>query len=527
MSVIDRLMTAVLTGYTRNLHMLGLNVTSTGVMRELRAERRSQGLKGEPSQIDVRDALVNKILLESAKMAGTYQRTMLTAGGQMAYLRKEMDEAKNMLGKEFLPAFGRAMRWITGGLKAVQEHPGRAAEITALATSAGSGLSAAYATGIVGSMLGFAVSPMWRVPIALGAGLATYVFLTWDQAEDIKQSGAEAVAALKKQKNAAFQELSRAENAPLGTPGREKAIEMATAKLHGFEQSQKDIRQDMVNQLGETYAKKIAPLQHYEASVKAAGGGVTGEWASFWEGLQVAFTKGVPQPNREDRLAWLRTHPGQQFNPQAFTLHKIAERMAGGYPQLGISTADVEKAGALYQEGLQFGYAPGGPLLNQVNAKAAAFAASFEAAGAEIEKLKNLEAPLGKAAMHELRMYGSPEEKIRLAGEQRMAELEDANRPVEETMAALKSAKPGTPEEYAARRQLQENLSRVGGQSAYDERVQEIKDIQENNAKIIGYGFEGLAKHTEEQIIRTKAAADADAVRSRVVQGDYSSKVRQ
>jgi len=187
METVSRLSQAVLTGYTRNLHMMGLQVTALGAMSDLKRSRKAEGKTGTPSMFEQRQALTNAILLEGAKVSGVKERSLSTAGGQFAYLRKEAQETMNVLGKEFLPTFTQVMMSMTSGLKTIQGSAEGFADLAKALVSVGTAATIAGTAGFAlqGVKALSAVNP-WVLAATAAVGLGTYAYLDRDKSTSYK-----------------------------------------------------------------------------------------------------------------------------------------------------------------------------------------------------------------------------------------------------------------------------------------------------------------------------------------------------
>jgi len=73
------------------------------------------------TETEKKQALLNLILKEGEKVAGTYEASMGTAGKKLGSLSRHVEEAFNTIGNFFLPAFGRAIDATTAFFKAIQK----------------------------------------------------------------------------------------------------------------------------------------------------------------------------------------------------------------------------------------------------------------------------------------------------------------------------------------------------------------------------------------------------------------------
>ncbi|MCX6113140.1 MAG: hypothetical protein NTY22_07680, partial [Proteobacteria bacterium] len=70
------------------------------------------------TDVEKRQAMLNMILAEGAKVSGTYEAAMGDAGKQLTSLPRYIDEAKLAFGQAFIPIIGEAVKILTNLLKA-------------------------------------------------------------------------------------------------------------------------------------------------------------------------------------------------------------------------------------------------------------------------------------------------------------------------------------------------------------------------------------------------------------------------
>lgn len=142
------------------------------------------------SQEKVQVAL-NAVLAEGAKITGTYESAMMTAGKQLTSLSRYVDEAKNSIGQGLVPALGNAV----SVMKTVAEYAGQNAESFSRMAVGVTSLSVGLAA------FKFTPGPL---PLKLGAGAvaagATYMLGTPDPVKYYSEQGSEALAKLEQQR---------------------------------------------------------------------------------------------------------------------------------------------------------------------------------------------------------------------------------------------------------------------------------------------------------------------------------------
>ena len=74
---------------------------------------------GDLTELDKKQAMVNLILEEGTKVAGTYESAMETSGKKLGSLSRYIEEAYNTIGEKFLPIFNNMIDAFTDFLKKV------------------------------------------------------------------------------------------------------------------------------------------------------------------------------------------------------------------------------------------------------------------------------------------------------------------------------------------------------------------------------------------------------------------------
>jgi hypothetical protein len=64
----------------------------------------------------------NVVLEQAHKITGVYAATLLTTGGRMQSMQRQIEDAKNAIGQAFVPVLGTAVDWLTKILKLAQEN---------------------------------------------------------------------------------------------------------------------------------------------------------------------------------------------------------------------------------------------------------------------------------------------------------------------------------------------------------------------------------------------------------------------
>jgi hypothetical protein len=124
------------------------------------------------SEFDKKQIALNEVLKKAPELAGAYEAAMGTAGKQMFSLTRYVDEAKNAVGKELLPAMSQVITFMTGAAQHVQRHAELYAGLARVLAIAGAAFGAMKALAWIGL-------PPWLTLVAAAVtGLAAaYVLL--------------------------------------------------------------------------------------------------------------------------------------------------------------------------------------------------------------------------------------------------------------------------------------------------------------------------------------------------------------
>lgn len=272
---LDRIMMGLVTGYTRQLHMAGLQVSRLNVNRELRGE-----LGREPNEFEQRQALFNAVLTESARTAGTYQQSLTTAAGQMARLSVQAQETKNTIGNQFLPLYGRGISLVNSGLRTIQDNPTGSSRAIAGGIGVGSALGAIgtaaflrWGLGAAGGVLG---GP-GGVGIGLTAaaiGTGVYETLTQNPMRLKAQAARESLRDMDRERS----QLTDA--VPLGpnpTEGAKKQFDFEHKQFveseKGYADSRIAIQKNLTTDLAQIYMQQVKDFDDLQDKLWATKGG--------------------------------------------------------------------------------------------------------------------------------------------------------------------------------------------------------------------------------------------------------------
>jgi phage-related protein len=99
------------------LRQFGIVASSTDIFDEYAKTLGKTG--SELTDIEKKQAFVNKILTEGGKVTGAYEASMETVGKKMSSLARHFEEAFNAIGEQFLPILGVAVDALTEALKII------------------------------------------------------------------------------------------------------------------------------------------------------------------------------------------------------------------------------------------------------------------------------------------------------------------------------------------------------------------------------------------------------------------------
>ncbi len=170
---LQKIITGITTGQTRLLHYMGLQVSLQQVIRE-----ETLRLGRAPTEIEKRQAMLNKVLQEGTKIQGNYEAAMLTAEKQRGSLTRQWQEAANAIGKNLQPAYMQLIMMLSHGARVVKDNAGFFSEMTSALTGLGAALGglsvgalAGQGAGILG---GFVRSHPYISLAAAAAGIYTW-----------------------------------------------------------------------------------------------------------------------------------------------------------------------------------------------------------------------------------------------------------------------------------------------------------------------------------------------------------------
>jgi hypothetical protein len=534
METITRLTSAVLTGYTRNLHMMGLQVTSIGVMRDLRQQRKAEGKTGEPSMQEQRSALTNAIIMEGAKISGTFERSLSTAGGQFAYLRKEIQETMNVVGKEFLPTFAVMMQQMSGGLHFVQAHAEAFAKLTSVLTSLGSVVSvlgtAAFLKWAMGAM---SLGGPWGVAagvVAGVAGLATYAVLNQDKGDAAKDLADE-------QRTRIGDQLSRLkgeEKVLRGgkeTPDIKRQLDVNLAEQDAYSRQLLNVNEDLTRSLAEEYNKRLKDFDNYgmelgRSSAKIAaettpGGKIGG---AIIEGLKWSLRGGL-QPTGGTTIPGMPSTYQTPKEARKQRQRELLQQLEGE----GAPKEAIEKMAASLREEDEIAE-PSPVIKNAQREKIANFLSAFRGAQTLVSQYssKYEEEPAGKLRERALKSHGTYREQVQIEHEL----FKDTQKKTTAEVTEMLAKEGGTP---AQKKEFADAMEALGGgknvAGALDigrNKLQEYqKSLGEANRleqETYGIGINKANQQTQIQVDKINEQVQVSRILGGVIKGNLDSE---
>lgn len=514
---LDRIIQGIVTGQTRMLHNMGLQVSMVSVMRELRTEKRAHGESGEPSELEKRQAMLNKVLMEGAKITGTYERSMLTAGKQFNSLQREVQEAQNAIGKEFLPEFGRLVSMMTSGLHFVQEHGDAFAKLASALVSVGSAASAISTISFLRwAMTQSAGMPWWAKLIGVGAAAVTYNVLNQDDSEAVKNTAQEQLENLKKTVDKLKAERQKLLENPQNTDDWKNTLELNTVALKSAAEQQMGITEQLTKQLAEQYNKRIKDLDDYINSMEGKSG--------FWKQLVATFAGSPEQGLFKTLISHLPligdTGPESVSGAEA-AKKTLAQQMAGG----GVSAQQIQEEAKRIREQQERITLLSPSMINQAEQQATNMLSLFQQGQAQLEKMEEKLDPFtGAITKRAKKAMGSPREKILIDFDEQKGQAEKFFSFLDQSQKKIAAGDVKSKESYERFLVKAGGGDRQRGEEAVNEvlknRQEIIKQLSEDRDIELGK----LNAQTRASIVGIQEQLQVEKIQAETVQGNYASE---
>lgn len=513
---LDRIILGIVTGQTRILHNMGLQVSMVNVMRQIRTEKRAAGEKGEPTELEKRQAMLNKVLLEGAKIMGTYERAMLTAGKQFNSLQREIQEAQNAIGREFLPEFGRFVSLMTSGLHYVQANGEAFAKLASVIASVGAAASTVGTLSFIKWMMTTGAVPWWAKLIGVGVGLGTYKVLNQDDAAALTKTATEQMEAL----NSKIKELQQERKSLLAnkqdTADWKNTWDVNTQALKSAADAQKAINEELTKKLAEQYSKRLSDLDEYIAAMEGKQG--------FWKQLLATFRT---SPENSTFGSILRSIPFLgNTGPEDIEEAKRQRGELASKLATGKITADDIKREAEYQRLQRERVKLLSPsLLNREKLEVQSVIADMVNAEGELNKLDERLAETGAIGLRARKAMGSPREKVLLDYEAQVAQVKKLGSAIEDLRTKASKG------DLAAKSKLEQIYKQLGGDS-FQAGEQKVNDFMERRNALIAAAAEDrdiqlgkINRQNAAQIAQINEQIAAEKIQAQVVQGNYESEI--
>lgn len=512
---LERIITGVSTGLTISLHRMGLPVSMVQVNRQLNAERRAEGKEGPPSEVEKRQALLNAVIREGAKANGLYEKSLMTAGGQLKQFEQTMQELQYSVGKEFLPEFGRFMSLMAKGAKFVDDNAASVAKLASVLA----GLAAA--AGTIGTLSVFrylftrAPIPWWAKLIGAGVGLGVTKALNMDDAQALNQTAAEQKQALAEKMKVLLDERKRLESQHENTPEWKNAMDANTDSLRAAVDTQEAINVELTQKLAEQYTKRLTDLDDYIDAME----GKHGALAQF-----LATQKGSPENSTIGNI--LRDLPllGQSGSEDLDEARKQRETLADTITAGGVNRkdllAEVERQKQLKEHVSTTPFS----ILNKEKLAVESLFSEMTEAEDKLNKLDEKFSEEGTVGLKARKSMGTPRQKVLLDYEEQVAQV---NRLGNSLAELQKKAKVG---DVGAKLQLSDLAKRVGGGSieAGNETIQGFLDrknaIVAEAAENRNIDLGKINAQNQAAVVQAKQQVEIAKIEANVVQGNYEAE---
>jgi hypothetical protein len=417
---LDKIMLGIVTGQTRVLHNLNLQVSLLQVIKELRMEKRAKGDMTEPTELEKRQGMLNKVLMEGAKIFGVYERSMLTASKQYNSLTREAQEAANAVGREFLPEFGRTVSLMTRGLHYVQENSKAFAGLA----SAMVGLSAAAATAGTSSFIRWMMSspaiPPWIKAGSALVGAGAMMYMNQDTETALNATADEQIESLRKKMAQIRKEREMVlKQGPGDTAESMNDYAFTLARMGKMLQSgaenEKAIQQQLTDQLAKEYDTRVKDYQDYIDKIN----GKQGLLGRVTAGLTAA-----PDKNLLERAGDVLT-----LNPfrRAEIFEEDAKRMRNvpipSNKAMGVRERDVQRAKAaldVEREAISYLHQE---LQDTKALERRGMVAQFQQSEAQLMKIEEQGYETGRLSVKARKAMGTPRQKINIDYEMEVAQV--------------------------------------------------------------------------------------------------------
>lgn len=510
---LDKIILGIVTGQTRVLHNMNLQVSMLQVLKELRTSKRATGDKSEPTELEKRQAMLNKVLLEGAKIMGTYERAMLTAGKQFNSLQREIQETQNAVGEEFLPEFGRAVSLMSSGLRVMRENSSETAKFASGLVSLGAAASAIGSLSFFKWMMSSPAIPPWAKTIGAVVGVTSYAVMNRDNAEAMSTTATEQlnsvqsnIAKLRKERARLFGASDKDD------PDWKNTWAQNTAALESLSNQQVAIQKDLTGKLADEYNKRLADLEDYGASLEGKKGYFKRVMADMFGSPEASWTEKVL--NYTGIGGILGLNKGDKEERDRLTVSTIP----------GISQEDIKKEAGLRKANKERLTLMPPTMLNKERIEIKGIIAEMQQAEGELVKLDDRLSETGSVGLKSRKAMGSPREKVTLDYEHQVAQ-------VNKLTASLNNlTKKSAEGDITAKSKLAEVAKDLGGGS-FEVGEKKINDFMARREDIIASAAEDrdiqlskISRSNAAQIAQIREQTTLSGVKAKAVVGNYESE---
>jgi hypothetical protein len=510
---LDRIILGIVTGQTRILHNMGLQVSMVNVMRQIRSEKRAVGEKGEPTELEKRQAMLNKVLLEGAKIMGSYERSMLTAGKQFNSLQREVQEAQNAIGKEFLPEFGRAVSLMTSGLHFVQENGDAFAKLASAVASVGVAASAVGSLSFMKWLMTAGAVPWWAKAVGVGVGALVYHGLNQDDASAVTKTATEQMDAVNKKVISLQEERKALFSSKQDTPEWKNTWEINTRSLQSAANAQASINEELTRQLAEQYNKRIANLDKFSTVFENKNSTLSEKLAAAW-GITKFNALGIPGLDL----------PTDQRGDLGELAKKKKAGIVQGMVTPGIAAEDILRAAKYQRDQKERVKLLSPSILNKEKIEVQSLIADVLNAESELNKLDEKLSETGAVGLRARKSMGSPRQKIMFDYEAQMSQISRLGG----TLSELRGKASGG--DLTAQSKLSQTYLQLGGgsMSVGQEKVEAFlsrrADVEGAAKEDRDIQLSKLNRQNAAQIAQIQEQTQAEKIQAATVEGNYASE---
>lgn len=195
---------------------------------------------------------LNVVLREGAKITGSYEAAMGTAGKQLTSLRRYVEEAENAVGQHFIPALGTTIHMLESMAKWAKENSEEFSHMAAGVTALSLALAAAKLT---------PGTPLMKGIVGGAVGLGAYMFGTQDPIPFYEQGARSQLDSISRRATDYSGQLRRKEITP----------EQYKTAIDTLERQKQDVRQRFIDDTAQIWgsrlggADKIAAIERIRA----------------------------------------------------------------------------------------------------------------------------------------------------------------------------------------------------------------------------------------------------------------------